>query len=318
MKPGNIRTMAIAFVAVLLVLLVSWQMYGQDDEEESMLGTWIVASSDGMPAAPEEPLIPVGAEVSITEEKGCLRLISGTVKEWLFPLSCCEAMTLNKGTFRQLYLCDDSLHFFDLTGKSVSEVVMTRDGGAASCDVPAIAGPLMDLTASSFKVMDGKLEDLEVSVDASEQKNRLVTVKSGSLEGAGFIKGDGDRIVIQCAFEDQSSICIVKEGDYSGVSGNTISSDGSVMFIGDSDGRISEDAVGVSGVRELSYPLRDDIKNMMTATYKDGILYGGKDPMPSMVYTWTADGTGYFSSYSRLCMVLYGDDLYLVGVSPLE
>ena len=211
-------------------------------------------------------------------------------------------MTLNKGTFRQLYLCDDSLHFFDLTGKSVSEVVMTRDGGAASCDVPAIAGPLVDLTASSFKVMDGQLEDLEVSVDASEQKGRLVTVKSGSLDGAGFIKGDGDRIVIQCAFEDRSSICIVKEGDYFGASGSTI----------------SEDAVGVSGERELSYPLRDDIKNMMTATYKDGILYGGKDPMPSMVYTWTADGTGYFSSDSRLCMVLHGDDLYLVGVSPLE
>ncbi len=311
MKPKNARTAAVTAIVVIIVLLFSWQTYGQ--QEDTMEGEWTVVSVDTtMPSMDTD--LHVGAVATVTDENGFLSVSYGGNGELFIPVSECEAVSTSDGAFVQLFLSGDVLYRFEATYLHAEQAVMTRNGAQASDDVPDIVGSIADLTVPMYRNGGAGLKGIDVEIDVESQSGRLVQVVKGSgVPGWGFLKNAGDRTVVQCVFDDSSGACVVNDGDYVGVSGGSVRFGNMFMFVGDSDGRISEDVLGIAGEREI---IGDGPQTqIMTLGYDSGFLTWVTDTENAVsVYAWTVCGDGYFGSYSRLGIVPCGDAYYMTGL----
>ena len=303
MKSKNARTIAVTAVVVIIVLLFSWQTYGQ--QEDNMEGEWTVVSVDTT-LADRDTNLHVGATATVSDENGFLSVSYGDNGELFIPVS--------DGTFVQLFLSGDVLYRLEVSYLHAEQAVMTRNGAQASDDVPDIRGNIADLTVPMVRTGTTELRDIDVNIDVTSQSGRLVQVVKGSgVPGWGFLKNDGDRTVVQCVFDDSTGACVVNDGDYVGVSGGSVRFADMFMFVGDSDGRISEDVLGIAGEREI---IGDGSQTqIMTLGYDDGFLTWVTDPEIAVsVYAWTVCGDGYFGSYSRMGIVPCGDAYYMTGL----
>ena len=310
MKSKNARTIAVTAVVVIIVLLFSWQTYGQ--QEDTMEGEWTVVSVDTT-LADRDTNLHVGATTTVSDENGFLSVSYGENDELFIPVSDREAVSTSDGTFVQLFLSGDVLYRLEVSYLHAEQAVMTRNGAQASDDVPDIIGNIADLTVPMYRTGATGLKDIDVEIDVISQSGRLVQLVKGSgVSGWGFIKDSGDRTVVQCVFDDSTGACVVNDGDYTGVSGGSVRFGNMFMFVGDSDGRISEDVLGVAGEKEIIG--NGPLTQIMTLGYEDGFLTWVTDAESAVsVYAWTVCGDGYFGSYSRLGIVPCGDAYYLTG-----
>lgn len=303
MQSKNIRTTAVTAVAVLIVLLFSWQAYGH--EELDMTGEWTVASSVSSEGVPDGRL-PVGTAVAITEEDG---ILSASYGERFIRISEREAVSAD-GPFTQLYLSGDALHLFELSYDRAVDTVLTRDGSEPDEDVPDMTGSIADLTVRAELYTE--TAEMDVEIDVTAQHGRIVKVVKGSgAEGCGFVKGSDDRTVVQCTFRDYSGACVVNDGDYVGVSGGSVRFGSMYAFVGDSDGRISEDVLGVTGDVEIG-TIDIDERETEELLYDDGFLMWNGTVIS--VYAWSVCGDGYFGSYSSVALVPYDGMLAITGI----
>ena len=308
MKPKNARTIAITAIVVIAVLLFSWQTYGQ--REDTMEGEWTVVSVDTT-LADRDTNLHVGATATVSDENGFLSVSYGENGELFIPVSDHEAVSASDGTFVQLFLSGDVLYRLEVSYLHAEQAVMTRNGAQASDDIPDIVGNIADLTIPMVRTGTTELRDIDVNIDVTSQSGRLVQVVKGSgVPGWGFLKNDGGRTVVQCVFDDSTGACVVNDGDYVGVSGGSVRFADMFMFVGDSDGRISEDVLGIAGEREI---IGDGPQTqVMTLGYEDGFLTW--EGVPASVYAWTVCGDGYFGSYSRMGIIPCGDAYYMTGL----
>lgn len=310
MKSKNARTIAITAIVVIIVLLFSWQTYGQ--REGTMEGEWTVVSVDTT-LADRDTNLHVGATATVSDENGFLSVSYGDNGELFIPVSNREAVSVSDGTFVQLFLSGNALYRLEVSYLHAEQAVMTRNGAQASDDIPDIVGNIADLTVPMVRTGTTELKDIDVGIDVASQSGRLVQVVKGSgVPGWGFLKNDGGRTVVQCVFDDSTGACVVNDGDYVGVSGGSVRFADMSMFVGDSDGRISEDVLGIAGEREI---IGDGpMTQIMTLGYDEGFLTWVTDPEVAVsVYAWTVCGDGYFGSYSRLGIVPCGDAYYMTG-----
>ncbi len=319
---------AAATVAIVLVLLFSWQYLGQDEEAQSpMVGEWNTAAVISMNLTHGGSLVTSSeqeqkAETTITQDGDYLILSSYASQQRFLLISDCEAISLDNPINCKLFYSDGSIFYTVYSAATVDNLdvltltvtVMTSDGMVdLEQDRPDIVGREFSAECGIYDGQ-GKVASSKISMVVKDQNFRAVgfdvTIGDQVRHGIGFFRDCEGKKIIDGCIDDATLISFTADGDDVIVTG--VQKDGR-FIIGDADGCLSEDILGVAdkGVIYLAFgKFPRDVK----IEYRDGLMFVSP-PEPGMniaVYTPTLHGNGYFLSSSGAPIVLVDGNLTML------
>ncbi len=320
---------AAATVAIVLVLLFSWQYYGQDEEAQSpMVGEWDTAAVISLNLTHGSSLVTSSeqeqkAEMTITQDGDYLTLSSYASQQRFLLISDCEAICLDNPAYCRLFYSDGSI-FYTVYSAAITDnldvltltvTVMTSNG------LVDIDQDRVDIIGREFAVEcgiyddQGKVGTSKIGMVVKDQNFRGVgfdvTIGDQVRHGIGFFRDCEGKQIIDGCIEDGTLITFTADGDDVIVTG--VQKDNR-FIIGDADGCLSEDILGIAD-KSVIYLSLGKFPMDVKIEYRDGLMFV-LPPEPGeniAVYTPTLHGDGYFLSSSGAPIVLVDGNLTMLA-----
>ena len=329
MNPNGFKLGAAATVAIVLVLLFSWQYLGQDEEAQSpMVGEWDTAAVISINLTHGSPVVTSSgqgqqAEMTITQDGDYLTLSSYASQQRFLLISDCEAVSLDHPVDCRLFYSDGSIFYTVYSAAATDNIgvltltvtVMTSDGLVdLDQDRPDIINREF---AAECGIYDdqGKVASSKIGMVVKDQNFRAVefdvTIDDQVRHGIGFFRDcEGKQIIDGCT-DDGTLITFTADGDDIIVTG--VQNDGR-FIIGDADGCLSEDILGIAD-KSVIYLSLGKFPTDVMIEYRGGLMFVSP-PEPGeniAVYIPTLHGDGYFLSSSGAPIVLVDGNLTMLA-----
>ena len=320
---------AAATVAIVLVLLFSWQYLGQDEEAQSpMVGEWDTAAVISIDLTHGSSVVTSSeqeqkAEMTITQDGDYLILSSYASQQRFLLISDCEAISLDDPVDCRLFYSDGSI-FYTVYSAAVEDnldvltltvTVMTFNG---LVDLDQDRSDIIDREfAAECGIYDdhGKVGSSRIGMVVKDQIFRavgfVVTIGDQLRHGIGFFRDCEGKQIIDGYIDDGTLITFTADGDDVIVTG--VQNDDR-FIIGDEDGCLSEDILGIAD-KSVIYLALGKFPTDVEIEYRDGLMFVSP-PEPGeniAVYTPTLHGGGYFLFSSGAPIVLVDGNLTMLA-----